>query len=94
MSEGIINPNGTETTPEAQTEKSGEQKITYGFDEEGYFTLKIHESAGQPRILGWLLQCQDIVKVYFANKYQAENQSKIARPNRKFFDVFGRRKPQ
>ena len=81
----IINPNGNETQEVPQTEADEAKKVTYGFDEKGFFNFKIHVAAGQPLILGWLEQCKDIVKMHYAQIHQAQK-PQLTRPTRNFFN--------
>lgn len=77
----IINPNGENEGNQAQVKDEAEdpKRVAFGFDEKGFFIFKIHQSAGQATILGWLFQCMDIVKVHFANTH-AQEKSRLSRP--------------
>jgi len=65
-----------------KTEEEKKNTFNAGFTEEGFFTCFIHESKGVRELLGFMDQCKDLIKQYYARKLMEDAKAKgLVRPD-------------
>lgn len=93
------NPGVPQPVDEAPTDKSaGEAQQAdagkpdapfHGFDDKGYFVVRVHSSFGYIFILGWLLKSADWIKMWVSRQVMEDKESKsIIKPGFRGFNPF------
>lgn len=63
-------------------EEQKKDTFNAGFTEAGFFTCFIHESKGVRELLGFMEQCKDLIKQYYAHKLVEDAKAKgLVRPD-------------
>lgn len=82
----------TDTILEQKQEQDPRMVVGYGVDEKGFFKCSIHVDRGLREILGFLEQCKDLVKQYYAAKLlEQQKEQKLVRPDHGFLRSFKNR---
>lgn len=65
-----------------QPHRQTREEMARGFDEEGFFNLRIHADQGPEKLIGCLMTSIDIVKMFYVEQHKRQQQANgIVKPN-------------
>ena len=62
-------------------QKQKPEEIRRGFDDEGFFNLRIHASRGPEVIIGWLMMSIDLIKMFYVEQQRKKQEASVVKPN-------------